>query len=261
LFSNQSILILADDGGGKTTFANNVAKDLRSRGAVVAIADYGGSAKKTFTEISDQLGIQTFKLNSVNKKIPLTADQLRDDIESVMLVEPRPILICDNAHRYPLTVRYWLEEICNKGAVVFLLATKPPRKDIFLKMTHISLQPLATQDVRSLMLAEAKSLGVSLDNNKLATLQERTGGNPFLAKRVVQEEVMGINDQAGDHVKYIDGTPFLIGAISLVAILRFIGLGLGDKSLYIIGGIAMVLAISLRIVLLRANSRSGNKMD
>jgi hypothetical protein len=148
-----------------------------------------------------------------------------------------------------------------KGAVMLLLATKPPRKDLFLKMPRTTLQPLQVEEVRSLMLAEAKVLGVTADNAKLAELQERSGGNPYLAKRVMREEVLGIGEGLeGDHVEYIDGTPFLIAAISLVAIVRFVGLGLGDKSLYIIGGIATVLAITLRVGLMRANSRTGAKL-
>jgi hypothetical protein len=261
LTEGHSLLVLADDGGGKTTLARNVADELGSRGYDVAIADYDGNAKKTFTQIAERLGIDTFRVNSAGKDIPLTADQLREAIAPVLTQENKPILICDNAHRYPVTMRYWLEEISAGGAVIFLLATRPPRKDIFLKMPRIDLQPLASGDVRALMVAEALSLGVTLDSNKLATLQERSGGNPYLAQRVVQEEVMGLGEgEAGDHTEYIDGTPFLIAAISLVAIVRFVGLGLQDKSLYIIGGVAMVLAISLRVVLMRANARQGSRL-
>ncbi|AFY74802.1 small G protein, GTPase SAR1 [Synechococcus sp. PCC 7502] len=257
LVEGQSILVLGDDGGGKTTLAENVANQLRSRGYTVAIADYGGSAKKTFTVIAEELGVDTVRVNSVGKDIPLTADQLRDAIAKVLLTEPRPILICDNAHRYPSSLRYWLEEICADGGVIFLLATRPPRRDIFLKMPRTELKSIQTDRLRSLMIAEAQELGVNVDNSKLAELQERSGGNPYLAKRAVREEVLGLGDgEAGDHTEYVDGTPFLIAAVSLVAILRFIGLGLGDKSLYIIGGIFTVLAITLRVFFMQINKKS-----
>lgn len=98
--------------------------------------------------------------------------------------------------------------------------------------------------------------GIQVNSNKLAKLQERSGGNPYLAQRVIREKALGIsNDQAGEHVEYIDGTPFLIATISFVGIVRLIGLGMGDKSLYIIDGIATITAITLQILLSRANAR------
>jgi hypothetical protein len=257
LVEYQSILFLGDDGGGKTTMAQNVGKILCSRGYSVAMGDYAGSAKKTFEVIANGLGVQTFRINNAGKEIPLTADQLRDAIAEVLLKEPRPILICDNAHRYPISLRYWLEEVCAQGGVMLLLATRPPRRDIFLKMPRTELKSIQTERLRGLMVAEAKELGVTVNSSKLAELQERSGGNPFLAKRAVREEVLGLGEgDAGDHTEYIDGTPFLIAAVSLVAILRFIGLGLGDKSLYIIGGIFTVLAITLRVFFMQINKKS-----
>jgi hypothetical protein len=257
LTEGHSLLVLGDDGGGKTTLAHNVAEELHAKGYMVAIADYGGSTKKTLSGIAEELGVEAFRTNSVGKEIPLTADELRDAIAIVICQEPRPILICDNAHRYPATLRFWLEGLCAKGAIVFLLATRPPRRDIFLKMPRTELKSLGTEQIRGLMLDEANVLGVNIDNSKMAMLQERSGGNPHLAKRVIREEVLGLgDDEAGDHVVYVDGTPFLIAVVSLISIVRFIGLGLGDKSLYIIGGIATVCAITLRVFFMYINKKS-----
>jgi hypothetical protein len=58
-------------------------------------------------------------------------------------------------------------------------------------------------------------------------------------------------------VNYIDGTSFFVAALSLVAIARFIGLGMGDKGLYIVGGIAMVLTITLRVFFTAINRKSS----
>jgi energy-coupling factor transporter ATP-binding protein EcfA2 len=269
LLERQSLLVLGDEGSGKTQIANAVSEAMIAKGFLVAIAGYGGSAKRTFTEIADQLGVSTTRSNSAGREIALTADELRDAIAPVLTGEKatadgitgilaQPILICDDAHRYPQSMRFWLQDAIGNGAVLLLLATKPPRKDIFLKMPRIALQALQVEEVRSLMLAEAMVLGVTVDNAKLAELQERSGGNPYLAKRVMREEILGIGEGLeGDHVEYIDGTPFLIAILSMIGIIRFVGLGLGDRSLYIIGGVSTILAISLRVVLMRANSRNS----
>jgi Holliday junction resolvasome RuvABC ATP-dependent DNA helicase subunit len=80
------------------------------------------------------------------------------------------------------------------GAVLLMLATTPPRKDIFLKMPRISLQPLNFEEVRAIMLDEAEQMGIRIDASRLAALQERSGGNPQLARRVVREEMLSIID-------------------------------------------------------------------
>jgi hypothetical protein len=96
----------------------------------------------------------------------------------------------------------------------------------------------------------------------IADLEQRCGGNPFLARRVVREQSLNLSSgEQGDRVDYVDGTPFLIAGLSLIGIVRFIGMGLGDRSLYIIGGIATIGAISLRVVLMRANYRNKSRIE
>jgi len=257
----QSFLVVADAGSGKTTMANLVKDELINHGLNVAIADYAGDAKSTLQNISDQLAIDTFKMvpreKSDDKEVALTATEMKAAIAEVLKTS-NSILICDNAHRYPTALRYWLEEIVKGGGTILMFATHPPRAGIFLIMPRIEMKSLETNDVRSLMLEEANVLGVKVEISKLAELQERSGGNPYLAKRAIREEALGLGEgEAGDHVEYIDGTPFLIAGISLVAIVRFIGLGLGDKGLYMIGGIATVLAITIRVFFQYMNRRSS----
>jgi hypothetical protein len=82
-------------------------------------------------------------------------------------------------------------------------------------------------------------------------------GNPALAKRVVHEELLGIGDEMStDHRQYIDGTPFLIASLSAISIVRFVGIGMGDKVLYMVGGIAMILAMTLRTLFYSINRKS-----
>ena len=112
------------------------------------------------------------------------------------------------------------------------------------------------------MLEEAEEIGLKLPASKIAELEQRCGGNPFLARRVVRELSLDLGtDDEGDRVDYIDGTPFLIAGLSMLGIVRLIGLGLGDRSLYIIGGIATVTAISIRLVLMRANMRNKSRIE
>ena len=260
LETNQSLLIIGEEGSGKTAIAESVRTGFKSRGWNVAIADFSGSAKTTLLEICDQLGCE-IEDNSGNKPRPYTADQLREEIAQELEVS-NTLLICDNAHRYPVSLRYWLQDCVSNKALLLMLATKPPVGGIFFKMPRISIQPMMSQEIREIMLEEATEINLKLPLSTIADLEQRCGGNPFLARRVVREQSLNLGtDEQGDRVDYVDGTPFLIAGLSLIGIVRFIGMGLGDKSLYIIGGIATISAISLRVVLMRANYRNKARIE
>lgn len=260
LETNQSLLIIGEEGSGKTTIAESVRTAFKNRGWNVAIADYLSGAKETLLEIADQLGCQTADNSGKNPK-PYTASQLREEI-SQELKQACTLLICDNAHRYPVSLRYWLQDCLGDRALLLMLATKPPVGGIFFKMPRIVIRAMNSMEIREIMLEEAAEINLKLPASTIADLEQRCGGNPFLARRVVREQSLNLGtDEQGDRVDYIDGTPFLIAGISLIGIVRFIGLGLGDKSLYIIGGIATISAITLRVVLMRANYRNKSRIE
>ncbi|MFN5725249.1 MAG: ATP-binding protein, partial [Pseudanabaena sp.] len=58
--TNQSLLIIGDEGSGKSAIADGVRSAFRSRGWKVAIAEYSGSAKNTLIDICDQLSLETY---------------------------------------------------------------------------------------------------------------------------------------------------------------------------------------------------------
>jgi hypothetical protein len=211
-------------------------------------------------EIAEQLGCKT-EDNSGKKPRPYTADELRDEIGQALNIK-NTLLICDDAHRYPVSMRYWLQDCIGDLALLLMLAVKPPKRDLFLKMPRIYLQAMESSLIREIMLEEADEIGLKLPASELALLEQRCGGNPFLARRVVREQSLNLgSDQEGDRVDYIDGTPFLIATLSMVGVVRLIGLGLGNRSLYIIGGIFTISAITLRILVTRANSRNKTRLE
>lgn len=255
LLSKQSVLVLGEPGSGKSTLAQKVAKTIGEQSYQTAIANYSGSAKETLVAIAQQLDVPIETQDEKPK--PLTAEQLRKELLQ-NLPHPKTLLIIDDAHRFPASLRYWLEEVLRDGGLLLLLAYQPPAKDIFLKMPRIEMQPLKNDEIRSLMYQEALAHGMTLNPHQFAELQQRAGNNPGLAKRVVHEALLGIGEaQSTDHHQYIDGTPFLLASLTAIGIIRFVGLGLGDKSLYIIGGVATLAAIALKTVMYTINRRSS----
>jgi ABC-type oligopeptide transport system ATPase subunit len=248
MLNGLSLMLFGDEGCGKTTIAKGVKTKLEAAGKKALLINYQGSIKVTLENLCNELAIDTKK----------TIEQMKDEVRNRVIQNngDKPYLICDNAERYPIGLRYWLEEIASQKGILLLLATKPPRKDIYLKMPRTALQPIATEQIREVMRQEAEALGTRLTLNEISELLEKVGGNPQLARRAVREMVLGIAaNEAGDHTQYIDGTPGLIALISCVGIVRFVGLGLGDKSLYIIGGIATISAITLRLFFNKINRR------
>lgn len=257
LLAGQSVLLLGEPGAGKSTLGLQVQEALTSQGYSVAIANYGGSAKETLISICEQLDLPTESQPDPDKKPrPMTAEQLRKELLSNLPLGQR-LLVVDDAHRWPASLRYWLEDCYRASALLLLLATNPPKKEIFLKLCRIEMQSVGNDEIRTLMYSEAIAHGMTLNPSQFAELQQRAGNNPALAKRVVHEAKLGISEAAsGDHHQYIDGTPFLIAALTAVGILRLIGLGMGDKSLYILGGLATIGAIALRTIYFAANKRT-----
>jgi hypothetical protein len=254
LVKGQSLLVLGEAGSGKSVLGLEIAKRLGSDYRV-AIASYSGSAKQTLIAIAEALGVPTETCDEKPK--PLTADQLRVEIAKDMNCGRR-LLIADDAHRWPASLRYWMEELLRGKGLLLLLADRPPARDVFLKLPRMELEPLTPDQIRTIMYAEATAQGMAINPAKFADLQQRVGGNPALAKRVVHEEMMGLSDsEAGDHRQYIDGTPFLIASLSAIGIVRFIGIGLGDKALYIVGGVATLLALTLRTLFYSLNRKSS----
>ncbi|QQE64178.1 hypothetical protein GFS31_08570 [Leptolyngbya sp. BL0902] len=253
LLKGQSILVLGESGSGKSVLGLEVRHRLGSEYRI-AVASYSGSAKQTLIAIAEALGVPTETADDRPK--PLTADQLRVEIAQDMN-GGRRLLIADDAHRWPASLRYWMEELLRGKGLLLLLADRPPARDVFLKLPRMELEPLTPDQIRTLMYAEATAQGMAINPAKFADLQQRVGGNPALAKRVVHEELLGIGEEMStDHRQYIDGTPFLVASLSAIGIVRFIGIGLGDKALYIVGGVATLLALTLRTLFYSINRKS-----
>jgi hypothetical protein len=78
--------------------------------------------------------------------------------------------------------------------------------------------------------------GISLKTWELAKLQERVGGNPLFATRVISEEHLGLDVEAGDHRRYFDMTPVIMLVGVVFVVIRFVALGIGNPALYVFTG-------------------------
>jgi hypothetical protein len=245
-------LLLGEAGSGKTILAERVLEAID--GLNVAFVSYDGSVTGTLEAIADQLNIDTTN----EKGRPLRGDALKEAIAQGMNSDT--LLVCDNAHRWAASLRYWLEILHGKGVILLLLAIEDLKRDIFIRLTRIELSPLKEDEIREIMIREAVAVSLDISPSKISQLIAIAGNNPLLAKQVIQEAAIGRHfEEGGKSNAYINVAPFVNGILTLLGVIRFLGLGLGDRSLYIFGGVAMILAIGVRYIGLGLNQAAKRK--
>ena len=132
------------------------------------------------------------------------------------------------------------------GVTVCAIANNNPNKDIFLEMLELELDLPKDKQIRQVMRDEADRLGFIVSDRDLAELQSYAGKNPMLARKVVRKKYMGLKNENIQHTQYIVIMPIIIAILMAFGIVRFIGMGTGNKALYIFGGVTLVAGMTLR---------------
>jgi hypothetical protein len=244
----HSVLVLGEAGSGKAQFARALF-DRFAGECDCAIATYKGSGKDFFCSIAEQLGIPTSepKYNKDGDEVgekAMTLDKLKKEIAANL--NAKTLLILPESKRLTTGVRYWLEDLMSVGVRVVCFAVVNPQRDIFLDMIEIELELPDDARIREVMQQEAQRQGLQISRSRLAELQPLAGRNPMLARKVIRNEKLGLKQEKVEHTQYIVIMPVLIAMLFLLAIVRFVGMGTGDKGLYITGGVALVVAMALK---------------
>jgi hypothetical protein len=239
LTGGHSILVVGKAGVGVSALIRFACAELEKKNLrIIKVAP--GSIKQILVSLALQLG-----LYAEDEKLP-TSPRLQREVAEALKYE-NSIIVIDEANRLAVPVRGWLEELHEAGQL-FLLGAKPAlARDIFLKLPRMELKPLDYEHIRKIIEETAAELEIELTPADVATLQSRCAGNPMLARRVVREHQIGLQPNNLDHTEWINGTPFLIGALLCLTMIRFIGRGIGDTNLYILGGMLAVAASLVRL--------------
>jgi hypothetical protein len=247
LLANGAILIVGEEGSGKSVLGNAVVEKLTCDGFLVAFVE-PTTPKQMLLEITQQFELPTEDIEGKN----LTMDKLKRAIclqqrfaIAQFLSENTAFIVLDDAQSCDMKFRIWLKQLRRKGVPMLVLATDPPRSDIFINIPRIELKPLPEKAIRQIMKAAAQERAIALTSADLSKLQERAGGNPMLAIRAIEEEYLGLDIEGADHRRYFDITPLILVVGVIFVIMRFIGLGTNDQALYIFGGIAAAIFLGL----------------
>ena len=239
LLANGAILIVGEEGSGKSVLANAVVEKLNDDGFLVAFIE-PATPKQMLLEIAQEFNIASEDLEGKS----LSVDKLKRAIAQ-FLEENTAFLILDDAQSCDMKFRIWLKQLRRQGVPMLVLATDPPRTDIFIKIPRIELKPLPEKAIRQIMINAAVERKIALRPTDLSRLQERAGGNPMFAIRAIEEEYLGLDVEGSDHRRYFDITPLILIVGVIFVIIRFVGLGTGDQTLYIFGGIAAAIFLGL----------------
>jgi hypothetical protein len=246
--AGNSVLVLGEAGTGKGNFALDLHESMSGE-YCSAIATYKGSIKKFYQAIAFQLDIPTTETQYNKNGDPtgekdLTVDALKQEIldncgEDTLLIFPE-------AKRLTTSIRYWIEDMMSAGAKVVCFAVANPGRDIFLEMLEIELELPSDRAIREVMEAEAQKQGLEISKSKLAELQPLAGRNPMLARKIIRNEKLGLKQDKPEHTQYVVIMPVIIAMLFSFAVVRFIGMGTGNKGLYITGGVCLVSAMALK---------------
>ncbi len=247
LKQGDSVLVLGEAGSGIGEIPK-VLGELCAGEFDVAIATYKGSAKQFYLEIAKALDIPHEtpvydKEGELKGMKPMTVDQLKDEILSN--VGESTLLILPESKRLTTAVRYWLEDARTAGAKLCACAPVNPMRDIFLEMIEVELTLPDDGVIRLAMANEARAIGYELTRSRLAELQTLAGRNPMLARKVVRRAKLGLA-QTPEHTQYVVMMPVIVAMLFAFAVVRFVGMGTNNKTLYIIGGVCMIAAMALK---------------
>ncbi len=155
------------------------------------------------------------------------------------------VFVFPEAQRLTTSIRYWLEDCMGQGVTLALFATHAPERDIFLHCGQIQLGLPQQATIRQTMKEEAQAINWQVTDEELAKLEPLAGRNPMLARKVIRNAKHGMVE-APEHRQYVTVMPIVIAALFAFAVVRFIGMGTGNRALYILGGCSLVAAMGLR---------------
>jgi hypothetical protein len=246
--SGHSALVLGETGAGCDEFAKALYETMQGEFSC-AIVLYKGSTKQFFQSLAKQLDIP-IEATSFDEEgeeeggKPLTIDELKEEILSNLTDDT--LIILPESKRLPASVRYWMEDAIAQGAKLVAFSPINLGKDMFLGMLEVELELPDDRAIRRAMEEEADRLGLQVTKGRLAELQTLAGRNQMIARKVVQREKLGMKQDRVEHTQYVVIMPVIVAALFSFAVVRFVGLGTGNRGLYITGGVCLVAAMALK---------------
>ena len=249
-------MVIGDAGCGKTTLAEEIRTRLTCKSAIATWTNQG----ETLGKLCEDLGIalQTDKVTTSGKvtgKRNKSNNELKAELKDFVKTN-KTVLFADNAHDYGKAMLTILQQLMDLGAVLVLLSVSSSKKGLWLKCAEIILETPSEAQIREIISKYAVARGIRLSPPDINNLQRYAGGNPMLAIAAVQDESLALRDETQSKAVYVDIAPFVNCFLMSLGVLRFYGMGTGDRGLYIIGGVLFLVGLALSRFMAQLNKKT-----
>jgi energy-coupling factor transporter ATP-binding protein EcfA2 len=177
------------------------------------------------------------------------------------------IAVDDMTKLTPTQQAFWLSMFEHAQVVTCASQRKSGLRKLWWKMKEIEVPKLAPEDAKALVREYIARKGVMIESPRLYVghVVKQAGGNPQAIFDMVEEsskervvdkrQIREMRHQAG--VRYVDFTPVMIVGGAMIVATRYVAMGIGDRSLYIMAGIGAALFLSIRFFMFRGAGKAN----
>jgi hypothetical protein len=187
-------------------------------------------------------------------------------IPALSRAENKPVIAVDDLTSLtPTQMAFWLA-IFDHAQVIGCASEKKTRvRKLWWKMREIAVKPLPPDVIREIVKSYITAKGVLIESPDLyiSHVVKQSGGVPQAIYDMLDEsgkeriidkrKVREMRHEAG--VFYLDFTPMVMILGALIVSMRYVGMGTGDKTLYIMGGMGAALFLTLRFFIFKGVGR------
>jgi energy-coupling factor transporter ATP-binding protein EcfA2 len=180
--------------------------------------------------------------------------------------DSKPVIAVDDLTSLtPTQMAFWLA-IFDHAQVIGCASEKKARvRKLWWKMKEIPVRPLPPDVIRAIVRKYIEAKGVLIESPDLyiSHVVKQSGGVPQAIHDMLDEsgkeriidkrKVREMRHEAG--VQYLDFTPMVMILGALIVSMRYVGMGTGDKTLYILGGMGAALFLTLRFFIFKGVGR------
>lgn len=206
-----------------------------------------------------EMPLEEFDWNEVKNQVNRMS--MRDLTQAIIpalanSVEKPVIAVDDLTSLTPTQMTFWLA-IFDHAQVIGCASEKKVRiKKLWWKMKEIEIKPLHPSAVREIVKKYITEKGVLIESPELyiSHVIKQSNGVPQAIcdmldesskERIINKrQVRAMRHDAG--IRYLDFSPVLMIVGALIVSMRYVGMGTGDKTLYIMSGIGAAVFLTLR---------------